>query len=348
VTELEELDLASPPAAWGELAAASRNVFGTPEWLALWWEHYERGRLAVRGVRDAGGRLVAVLPLYVWRDSPLRVVRLLGHGPGDELGPVCAPEDRPLAAAGLRLALEELRADALLAERLPGDAPWTELLGGRRVFHEASPVVDIAGRSWQEFLAERSSNFRDQTKRFGRKLAREHEVAVRVAGDPVRLADDVDLLFALHREQWPEGGSDFTGRDEEFQRAFASVAAGRGWLRLSFLEVDGEPVAASYVLRFGGVDADYQAGRATAWDEWRVGWVLLMHTLQDAFDSGLDEYRLMRGDEAYKYRLSTRDDGVTDVAAGRTPAGRAFALAAPQLRRPRAGAVVRALSRLSR
>ena len=49
---------------WAELASASQNVFSTWEWTSVWWRHFGSGRaLALRSVRDADGRTVALLPL---------------------------------------------------------------------------------------------------------------------------------------------------------------------------------------------------------------------------------------------------------------------------------------------
>jgi hypothetical protein len=74
---------------WSELASRSGNIFATPEWLLLWWEHFGGGReLLLTAGRGAGGGLETLLPFYVWRHRPLRIVRVIGHWPGDELGPI--------------------------------------------------------------------------------------------------------------------------------------------------------------------------------------------------------------------------------------------------------------------
>src|SRR5919205_3150210 len=82
---------------WSALAERSGNLFATWEWNALWWERFGHGRrLLVAACRDDAGALVALLPAYVARGGgPFRLVRLIGHGPGDRVGPVCAPADRP-------------------------------------------------------------------------------------------------------------------------------------------------------------------------------------------------------------------------------------------------------------
>ena len=95
-------DLESVRGEWTDLAARSDNVFATYEWLAAWWRHFGRDRpLLLTSVRDAAGDLVAILPLYLAARRPVRVVRFLGHGATDQLGPVCAVADRDRARRAL-------------------------------------------------------------------------------------------------------------------------------------------------------------------------------------------------------------------------------------------------------
>jgi CelD/BcsL family acetyltransferase involved in cellulose biosynthesis len=254
-------------------------------------------------------------------------VRLLGHGAGDELGPVCAPGDRGAAADALRRALRVTRAHVFVGEQLRGDAGWTPLLGGRVLTREGSPVTPLEGRSWNDLLAARSSNFREQVRRRERKLAREHELRYRLTADASSLAADLDVLFALHRAS-RAAGSSFGGRAAEaFHRDFAALALERGWLRLWTLELDGVPAAAWYGFRFEDAESYYQLGRDPAFDRLSVGFVLLSHTIRAALEDGAREYRFLRGGESYKYRFADSDPGLETIGLARGPLG-AVALAA--------------------
>jgi hypothetical protein len=157
--------------------------------------------------------------------------------------------------------------DLLLAERLPGDGEWERPLGAPVLRREDSPVIEIEGTSWDDFLASRSPNFRSQVRRKERKLAREHSLLFRLSDDPARLGDDLEKLFELHEARWGEAGSGaLSGARAAFHRDFAPLALERGWLRLWIAEVDGTPVAAWYGFRFGGTEWYYQSGRDPAWD----------------------------------------------------------------------------------
>jgi CelD/BcsL family acetyltransferase involved in cellulose biosynthesis len=316
---------------WSALAEASGSVFATPEWTEVWWRHFGAGqRLRVGVARAAGGRAVAVVPLVRGRTGPLRVVRFAGHGPADQLGPVCDPNDMDLGAEALRQAMAAMPGgwDVFVGDYLPGDQGWDARLGGTVLRRFESPVLRFEGRTWDEYLRERSRNFREQATRRERKLAREHDLRFRLTTSAAELTRDLDALFALHGSRW-SAGSNFS-RVEAFHREFAAVALARGWLRLWRLDLDGRTMAAWLGFRFGGAESYYQAGRDPS-AEGSVGFVLLVHTIRSAREDGVQEYRFLRGDEEYKGRFATADPGVETVAVGGGLAGKAAVAAGARL-----------------
>jgi CelD/BcsL family acetyltransferase involved in cellulose biosynthesis len=319
-------DLESARADWTRLADASGNLFSTWEWAAAWWRHLGRDRpLHLIACREPAGEVAALLPLYLARRSPARTLRFLGHGPADRLAPVSAPADRPRAAAALRRALDERLAgwQVAVADRLPGEERWADALGERPLRSEPSPVLVTEGRDWDAFLASRSKNFRDQVRRRERRLARDHEIRFRLTGTRDELDADYDALVRLHRERWGERSRSFRPPMEAFHRDFAAAALERGWLRLWTLELDGRPAAAWLGYRFGGAEWYYQAGRNPALEREAVGFVLMAHTVREALNDGVDEYRLLLGGEAYKDRFANADPGLETVVLARGVRGRA-------------------------
>jgi len=285
-------------------------MFATPEWLLLWWEHFGGGReLLLTQERDA------ILPFYVWRERPLRVVRVLGHGPGDELGPF-----GPGAREALARWVETERFDVLACQQLPGPESWLPAMpGGTLLSKDGSPVLDFAGQSWKELLAGKSRNFREQVRRRARALERDFDVRYRLVTDADEQA--LDAFFRLHGLR--HGGPTVISRTEPFQREFAAIAAQRGWLRLWLLELDGSPAAAWLGFRFAGAECYYQAGRDPQYDKHSVSFVLLAHTIREALEDGAHEYRFLRGDEPYKYRFATSDPGLETIVTARGAKGRA-------------------------
>jgi dTDP-4-amino-4,6-dideoxygalactose transaminase/CelD/BcsL family acetyltransferase involved in cellulose biosynthesis len=318
---------------WDALAEDAANVFATPDWTSCWSRHFLRGRsLELLAFRSSSGRLVAVLPLYEPCARPLRILRVAGHGPGEDLGPVCAPADRVRVARALPQALERLGAQLVLAEQISREPGWSGLIGARVLRTEGSPVVRFGGLSWEQFLALRSRGLRKELRRQQARLERDHAARYRLGGGtPDELERDLDELFALHAARW-RNGSRFLGH-ARFHRDFAGIARERGWLRLSFLEADGHAVAASYGFRYAGVEFDYQGGRDPSWTSASVGMLLVAHSIRSALEDGLREYRFLRGDEPYKYRFADRDPGLETFAIPCGPAGAAAAAAGAALPR---------------
>lgn len=274
--------------------------------------------------------------LFESRRFPIRVLRLVGAGISD-MAPV-EPELLPALLA-------DERWDVFVGEALTTGSG--ELLGARVLRRHNSPVIRFEGSSWNEYLAARSPNFRSQVRGRERKLAREHGLRYRLADDRERLSADLGSLFALHRARWPRGTSSF-GWDEHveaFHRDFARLALNRGWLRLWFLEAGGKAVAAWYGFRLDGIEYYYQAGRDPAWEACSVGFVLLSHTIREAAEDGIREYRLLRGGEKFKSRFATEDPGVETIALTRSPVARAALTVADARRRRRAARAGRSSAR---
>jgi CelD/BcsL family acetyltransferase involved in cellulose biosynthesis len=308
---------------WTNLAEQGKNVFATWEFAATWWKHFGAGRrLVTVGCRDSGGELFAVLPLYFWRRRPLRVLRFLGHGAGDILGPVCRPERTGEAARALRRLLEAAPWDwdVFVGENLPGEQGWPRHLGGHVIRREGNPVLR-APDGFDEFLARRTPNFRSAVRRGERRLARRHQVRFRLS-DSTTLDADLDALFRLHQARFGERSS-FGGGRTAFHRAFARQAHEHGRLRLWILELDGRPVAAQYGFRFGGVESFYQSGRDPELRRESLGMTLLSHAIHSAAEEGVREFALLRGHEPYKYRFATEDRGLDSVCVTGGPAGAA-------------------------
>jgi CelD/BcsL family acetyltransferase involved in cellulose biosynthesis len=316
-------------ADWSACAEASRNIFGTPEWLSLWRKHFAADRpLRIVACRD-NEALRAVLPLYGSSSGPVELLRFLGHGHSDELGPVCAPSLRAPAAVALREVIESGETDLFIGDDLPGDFDWASHIGGGGLERTESPVARFDGESWNDFVGARSTKLRRRLGYYERALE-PHGLRYRLATDPDRLAADLDTLFALHAARW--GESPWFAPAREFHQEFAAIALERGWLRLWFLELDGKAAAGWLGYRFAGVESHYQSGRDPAWDKASVGIVLLAHTMREAFSDGIREYRFLRGGEAYKQRFATDDPGVVTVGRATSVLGRA-ALAARTARR---------------
>ena len=314
--------LAASWAAWTDVARRQDNVFSTWEWAWAWWSAYGNDREAlVHEVRDAEGRVVGILPLYLARRRPIRVLRFIGHGPADQLGPVCAPADRTRVAAALQLLVRELVGPrgVLLADALRGDLGWGTVLHGAVVRRQSFSLIELDGLTWDTWLAGKSPNFRQQVRRRERRLQSAAGLRFRLVREEDERASAFRTLVELHRARWGRASTTFDADNLPMHEHFTRLAAERDWLRLWIAELDGRPAAAWLGYRFGGADAYYQMGREPTRDDTNIGSVLLMRTIRDAFEAGSCEYRMLRGGEPYKERLQSADPEVLTCVVGTDP-----------------------------
>jgi CelD/BcsL family acetyltransferase involved in cellulose biosynthesis len=325
---------------WRRLAAASRNVFATWEWNELWWRHYGRGRKLRTAVsRRNDGEVDAIVPLFYWSRRPFRILRLIGHGHGEFLGPVCRHDDAETSARALRDALGAEPYDVFIGDWVAGDRDWAGALGGRVIRSTGYPILRFAHGSWEEYIASRGPTFRKRVRNRSNRLARDQDVSYRET-DATTLESDLDAVFRLHRVLFGEHRCHFCGEHEAFQREFARVALERGWLRLLLLEIDRKPVSCEYGFLFESAYFSYQGGRDPDWAGLSIGFLLELETLRRALRDGATEYRFLGGEEAYKYRFATDDPRLETVAAPATARGRIAAAALDAARRLRVGEAV--------
>ena len=109
--------------------------------------------------RKRNGKLSALLPLYVSRRWPLRVARFIGHGPADQLGPLCRQVDRTSIAIALRRTLSDVGCQVLFGDTLHGGERWSQYLGADVYSNTSNPVLRLEWSSWDDYLDSRTANF---------------------------------------------------------------------------------------------------------------------------------------------------------------------------------------------
>jgi CelD/BcsL family acetyltransferase involved in cellulose biosynthesis len=323
VTDREQLRALEPE--WRRLAELRGNAFLTPEWFHCWHRHYGEGTVPfVPIVRDREGTLRGLLPLVVSTSGHPRSFRLAGANVGDYFHPVARQQDEAMvgAAAGEAVAAGEHAWSVLDFGRVAEGSHWVTRLvdgiGARLHRFEGPecllPVLDL-GRygGWEDYLSSRSKNLRSQIRRRTRNLARHHAVRFRFSETVSDLAADMKNFFRLHDLRFGRQSSLRGERVRTFHRDFASTALERGWLRLSFIEVEGLPIAAYYGWRIGDRQAYFNSGFDPAYGHLSPGIVLQAMAIEHAFEEGVREYDFLLGDESYKLRLADRSREVHTV-----------------------------------
>jgi CelD/BcsL family acetyltransferase involved in cellulose biosynthesis len=312
---------------WRTMAEASRNVFATPEWAETWWHHFGSGRESLTVLcRQTDGRPLAILPLYLERRGGIRIVRFVGDGAADQLGPVCAASDVAQSGRAMHRFLTEnqRRFDLFIGRSMDGGEDWSRLLGARALNRQGSPRLRLARRSWDDIVAQHSKHFRERVVAGERRLRRRNALEYRLVRDRAELDGALDTLLRLHSELRGDRPSSFL-RIGQFHRDFAARALASGWLRLWTLELEGEPAASVLDYSFCGVVSGYQLGIQQRWRKKLNVRMLVANSIRAACEDGASEYRFGRGAEDYKYQLAEADPGVLTVVSGGSRLGQALA-----------------------
>ena len=114
----------------------------------------------------------------------------------------------------------------------------------------------------------------------------------------------MNVLFEQHKLRWRKRGlpGAFLGKSIRFHKEWAETASRNGWLRLSVLKLDGEPIGAIYAMALGETTYYYQAGFDPAKGSVSPGTLLVAYTIRRAIEEGASHFDFMRGDEPYKRR----------------------------------------------
>jgi CelD/BcsL family acetyltransferase involved in cellulose biosynthesis len=320
ISEVQEL-----AGEWRPLAERRGNAFVTPEWFLAWLRQCGQGwEPHVAVVRASNGTLRGLLPLVSSKSSGRQALRFCPLG--DRFHPVADPGDEEAVAiaAAPAVASVDRGLRSLLLENVDSDAEWWQALAEASPAplatveraESASPFVELAGLSWDEYLAGRSRQFRRQLRRRLRSLRKEHDVQFRRTRRSEEVAADLGTLFRLHDARWAERRGSSALSDpaiRAFHLEFATAALERGWLRLSVMEVDGVPIAAQYGWLIGGRWSLYNGGFDPAWYRHSPGFLLRAERIREAIEEGASECDMLLGDEAYKSRFATSSRRVCTV-----------------------------------
>lgn len=307
---------------WNELALAAGTPFVTWEWLSAWCKAFGRngrpGRdvIAWRLLRDPDGSLRA--GACVRRSGLAGPASGLGklasttneHGHDWEIIACDEPSRVELCAALVHKAPSRFELAGMLAGGSSARLFTEELerAGYRtlRVEEPSSPWLKLPS-SWDELIGSVSGSLRSQLGRRRRMLEREGELTFRVAGTPATLDHDLDTFLALEASGWKgrDGTAIASGaKIERLYREFARAAAGRGWLRLYFLELDGRAIAADYGCAFAGTGIFMKTGFDESYARFSPGLVLRAEVLRASIEEGLSAYDFLGQPDTYKTRWS--------------------------------------------
>jgi CelD/BcsL family acetyltransferase involved in cellulose biosynthesis len=304
---------------WNALLRSSDadNPFLTWEWLHAWWMHVrDTSDLCLLTVRR-DGHLVALAPLrrragVAW----LSRFEFLGtgHAGSDYLDVIVRRGDERECAGAIAGFLAS-HDTAVRLERLPAGAMATRIAtmlinwgwALSQTPNGVCPIIQLAGHSWDSYLATLGSAHRANVRRRLRALEATFETRFdRVISEEQR-REALDALIRFHAVRFGETSTAFV---TPALRAFHDDATrrllDRDTLRMYVLRLNDAPVAVMYGFLHNRRFYFYQHGFDDQYRQHSVGLALMALTVRAAIDEGADEFDMLWGTEPYK-RLWARE-----------------------------------------
>lgn len=293
-------------AEWDELASrAGATPFVRPGWVAAWWRAFGVGHLEIRTLKR-NGRLIAVLPV-ARRHGIVRSTTNY-HTP---LSGLLAEDWSAATELARTLFTGEPRRVSLTSLDPLGPSMkaclWAAEKAGYRVVvrpFQRSPHLDIEG-DMAAYESRLSRNLVADLRRSRRRLGKQGNVSVEIAGGRERLEELLGESFAVEASGW-KGARDSAIQSSPETRGFytdvARWAAARDLLRLFFLRLDRRPLAMFYALEEKGTCHLLKGGYDPAYRRFSPGNLLMRAVVSHCFTSGLSRLELHGDAEPYKLR----------------------------------------------
>ncbi len=317
---------------WNALlqTTSADGIFLTWEYLSTWWEVYgENYQPCLILARNEIGQLIGIAPFAIGPGGGLRrYLRQLSFlgGECESLAErqdfiVASGHEQQFGRACWELLQHHRGWDVLRLDYARNSSALQAFTtaadqAGYAISEQHRPTwVASLPASWEQFLATRSSKFREMTRKKLRKLQSGHTVKFHTVDDSSpELPGAMDLLMQLNHQRWQEANRSFhTPRFREFHRKLAPRFAQRGWLSLNLLEIDGNISAARYDFRYQGQLWGFQSGWTSQHADRSVGHLALAYTMQQAISQGVTEFDFQAGSAAYKEQWAEPGEPLMEI-----------------------------------
>jgi CelD/BcsL family acetyltransferase involved in cellulose biosynthesis len=332
------------PDEWDALLgrSASNVVFLARQWLGSWWRHFGQGedcRLQLLVLREEGGALVGIAPLFVAREpippvqkytrgvprpgpsgGPVRAVKFVGGTEVADYLDMIAPAERLEQVWGSVLDyLLERRGewDVIDLHSLPEWSRSREVLprvAEARGLHfdvfaeDVCPVAVLPGE-WETYLMSLRKKDRHELRRKVRKLEGRDDSRWYLVPptDPEAIERAMNVFLELHRRSGADKARFMDEQMEAYFRDMAHALLPTGWLDVAILEMDGQPASAYFSYNYEGRLYLYNSGYDPRFASYSAGVALLAYRIHKAILQGVRYFDFLRGDEDYKYDFGAKD-----------------------------------------
>lgn len=286
-------------------------------------------------VADEVGETMLLLPLGIYRERGMRVLRFLGGAVTDYNAPLIDPGLAAELVGGGMPALW----DAIL-----GLLPRVDLIWLRRmpesVEGTANPMITLTGAAVREpasaaRLPPTMAEFRRthrldwaDTRRRRRRLAEQGRVAFAIASGVDAQQRVLRALAPLKSRHWLRMGSpDWFARPGylAFYQTLTATGLAEGEIHLSQLSLDDRVVAAHWGLVWRGRFYHLVTAYAEEWGRYAVGRLLIEHLVEWCIERGdIRIFDFTAGEEPYKREWTDHSFALYELIAARSMHGAAY------------------------
>lgn len=318
-----DISLYTDPSAFDILAeewqvlmgqAVNAPIFMTVDYQKTWWQHLGPGNLRLLAIREeAEGKLVGLAPLFI-KEGELHFVGCVDVS--DYLDflihrDYCPPVYQAITNY-LATELDSEWQTGYICS-LPQQSPTRDILVEHAQVHgwqaktdieEVCPVITLA-ETWDDYLAGINKKQRHEIRRKLRRAENMAETHWTVIEEPAQVTDDLfETFIDLHQKSAPNKEDFWYPEMKQFFRALTERMAEQGWLKLYFVEIDGQPAAALLCFDYNNEILVYNSGfDPTEFGYLSPGNIIVSYSIQHAISLGRVRYDFLRGDEEYKFRF---------------------------------------------
>lgn len=330
---------------WNDLVQRSiaNSIFSTLEWQQNWWHAYHPGQLWVLALRTDDDQLVGIGSFFISEGSPTsetdagsatgKILHLVGcEDVTDYLDLII---DRDYLDAGYRALVSYMYNHQDAFERMvlcniPQHSPTREqfvhVLQDCRFEVEVQqrdvcPVITL-GNSFDDYLESLDKKQRHELRRKLRRADGAQDMGVLkwyVVDAEQDLDAHIEQFFDLMRTSQHDKAQFLQNPQHvAFFKAMVPTMQRAGWLRMAFLSMNEEPIAAYLNFDYDNRVFVYNSGlNPNKHGNISPGIVLICYLIQQAIADGRTAFDFLRGDEEYKYRLGGQDTAVYNLTATR-------------------------------
>jgi CelD/BcsL family acetyltransferase involved in cellulose biosynthesis len=317
-------------AEWDDLLERSVNApfFMGHLYQQTWWQHLGNDDLALIAIRTDPGQLVGLAPLYGKINAAgQRELTFVGCMDVSDYLDFLVDRDyvEPVYQALLDR-LDNLAWDKLYLCSLPHHSithtrlaqavtqrGWQAMVTQQDV----CPVITLAN-DWEAYLAGIDKKQRHEIRRKIRKIETEAQTRWYTVESSQAVDGAMAVFIELHQKSTRDKEDFWNDSLIGFFKSLAHRLAEAGWLKLFFIEVNGQPAAAMLCFDYQNEFLLYNSGfDPERFAQLSPGNVLTAYTIQEAIRLGRGRYDFLRGNEVYKFRFGAVAEPVYDLTVQR-------------------------------